>query len=462
MRLRAPHKSSPNSLAAIAASAAIASSLAALPAASADPGAPAAGNAGDLLGTMVVVAGAGRSLPKIAVAPSLASDMEDVTLRSVIRRDLDLSGEFELLDDEKAPQSAWDAYQPDAPVDIKAWSGRGLEAVVKVSGRPVNASEAELRAQVYLTARPSGPVYETRVVVAASDVRAHAHRLADLVIGALTGQNGGFSSRMTFASGTGKLRRAYVVDADGNSPRALSPANGIAIAPAFGRGEDLFYALSVGGDEYKMVSASAGPVDLSIKGSVYGIAFSRDRSQLAVSVAAGPTIRVFAGPDFASLAPASDVPMALHPAFTPSGKLAFAGAGSHGQRIYVDNKPISPDGLFASAPTFCNHPDGVRAVFAVGVGKDTDLVSTGETGGPLVRLTQGQGRNGYPACSPDGRLIAFFSTRASGEGPGLYIMRTDGGRPKRVSTMLGDSLRWDPLPPLPARAVSADPAAKKP
>jgi TolB protein len=138
--------------------------------------------------------------------------------------------------------------------------------------------------------------------------------------------------------------------------------------------------------------------------------------------------------------------MALHPTFTPSGKLAFAGAGSQGQRIYVDNKPISPDGLFASAPVFCNNPDGVRAVFAVGVGKDTDLVSTGEQGGPLVRLTQGQGRNGYPACSPDGRLIAFFSTRTGGEGPGLYIMRLDGMRPKRVSTMLGDSLRWDPLP----------------
>jgi TolB protein len=293
-------------------------------------------------------------------------------------------------------------------------------------------------------------------------VRAHAHRLADLVIGALTGQNGGFSSWMTFASGTGKLRRAYVIDADGSNPHALSPASGTAIAPAFGRNDDLYYALSVGGDEYKIVSASAGLVPLSVKGSVYGIAFSRDRSQLAISVAVGPTIRVFAGPDFASLAPASDVPMALHPAFTPSGKLAFAGAGTHGQRIYVDNKPISPDGLFASAPVFCNHPDGVRAVFAVGVGKDTDLVSTGETGGPLVRLTQGQGRNGYPACSPDGRLIAFFSTRSSGEGPGLYIMRTDGGRPKRVSTMLGDSLRWDPRPPPPARSQSSAAAPKKP
>src|SRR5262245_26800509 len=83
-------------------------------------GAPASSD--DLLGNMVVMAGAGRSLPVIAVAPSLASELEDVTLRSVVRRDLDLSGEFELLDDSRAPESAWDSYKPDSPIDRKAWS----------------------------------------------------------------------------------------------------------------------------------------------------------------------------------------------------------------------------------------------------------------------------------------------------------------------------------------------------
>ena len=138
--------------------------------------------------------------------------------------------------------------------------------------------------------------------------------------------------------------------------------------------------------------------------------------------------------------------MALHPTFTPSGKLAFSGEGRFGQRIYLDGQPITPDGLNASSPVYCNNPNGVRLVFSVGVGKNTDLVSAGEKGGSLARLTQNQGRNGYPACSPDGRLVAFFTTRTSNEGPGLYIMRLDGGRPKRIAPLLGDSLRWDALP----------------
>jgi TolB protein len=87
-------------------------------------------------------------------------------------------------------------------------------------------------------------------------------------------------------------------------------------------------------------------------------------------------------------------------------------------------------------------------VFAVGAGKNTDLVATGETGGQLVRLTQGAGSNGYPACSPDGRMIAFMSTRTTGEGPGIYVMRLGGGaKPKRISSLTGDSLRWDRMPP---------------
>jgi TolB protein len=155
---------------------------------------------------------------------------------------------------------------------------------------------------------------------------------------------------------------------------------------------------------------------------------------------------VYSGPDFAHLALASQNDTALHPAFSPTGKLAFSGSGRYGQRIYVDDKPVSPDGLHSSSPTFCRHPEGIRLVYMVGVNQNMDLVVTGETGGGMGRLTQGKGRNTYPACSPDGRLIAFFSTRKTGEGPGLYIMRIDGRRPKRVSTLVGDSLRWARVP----------------
>jgi TolB protein len=292
-------------------------------------------------------------------------------------------------------------------------------------------------------------VFDKKLVVPAADVRAEAHRITDALIGALTGTAGGFASQMTFVYGTAKLRRAYIIDADGHDPHAVSTDEQVVLAPAFGPRHQHYYAASVKYSPYKIFTPGAAePIALNHRGSVYGIAFSPERDRVAVSIAVEDTIRLFAGPDFQHLELASPVRLTMQPTFTPSGKVAFVGAGKWSQRVFVGDKPISPDGLSASAPVFCRHPDGVRAVFAVGVGKDLDLVAT-------VRLTQGQGRNSYPACSPDGRLVAFFSTRKSNEGPGLYVMRIDGSRPKRISTLVGDSLVWARLPEPAAAATES-------
>ena len=112
----------------------------------------------------------------------------------------------------------------------------------------------------------------------------------------------------------------------------------------------------------------------------------------------------------------------------------------------MDDKPVSPAGFSASAPTFCDTEDGVFLVFSVAVGDNRrDLVMTNERGGNVTRLTQNQGSNTFPACSPDGRMLAFFSTRATGEG--IYVMSLKRWTSKRISGRLGQSLRWAALAP---------------
>lgn len=400
----------------------------------------------DPLANIVVTGTAGeRPLPKIIVVPSISPHLEDVTLRSVVRRDLELSGEFDVLPEDKAPEGLWTS---DRAVETKAFAAKGAEMIVRVSARKLDDQRAELGAQAWLVAGGDTPIFDKRWEVPLDRVRIESHQVADLVLGALTGSNGGFYSHLTFASGTGTLRRIYRIDADGFDAKPVSPTEHVAIAPAYDPAGTLYWAASVNRDEYKVFRAGdPKPVPMNIKGSVYGLAWSRDGSRVAASIAQGSTIQLFAGPSLDKLELASPVDFALRPAFSPTGKLAFSGSGKFGQRIHVDGKAVSPDGFFASAPTFCRHPDGIRLVFAVGVGKNTDLVATGESGGQLYRLTQNQGSNGYPSCSPDGRLVAFFSTRKGGEGPGLYVMRLDGGRPKRISTLSGDSIRWERLPP---------------
>ena len=67
-----------------------------------------------------------------------------------------------------------------------------------------------------------------------------------------------------------------------------------------------------------------------------------------------------------------------------------------------------------------------------------------EKGGGVQRLTQNQGSNSSPACSPDGRLLAFFSTRKK---PGTYFMSLKRWRTQQLNGQVGESLRWEALPP---------------
>src|SRR5262249_51090180 len=156
-------------------------------------------------------------------------------------------GEFELLPDSAAPPGL---YLADSPVDVAAWSGKGVEAVVKVSGKPRDKDHAELRGQVYFPSRGTTAVFDRRYSVPESRLRDESHRLADLLIGALTGQNGGFASHLAFAMGSAGLRRIFTMDADGHDAKAISPPDKSAIAPAFGRNGELYFAAAPPGGSY--------------------------------------------------------------------------------------------------------------------------------------------------------------------------------------------------------------------
>jgi TolB protein len=85
---------------------------------------------------------------------------------------------------------------------------------------------------------------------------------------------------------------------------------------------------------------------------------------------------------------------------------------------------------------------GTRLVYALGTRQQSHIVVADRLGRKPQQVTRDRGRHSHPACSPDGRLIAFFSDRRSMEGPGLYVMRIDGHRPRKIANVRGDSLQW--------------------
>ncbi len=453
------------------------------------PTAPAAQPAGSkappdesVLGEFVVTGVVEERVPKIAVLPSFSPAFEDVIVRSVVRRDLELTGLFDVIEDSKAPQG-W--YGFDDAVDVAAWQKLGAEAIVKVAARSHGPGKIEVFGLAYFLNVGKDPVYQTKLVVDASQARVTAHRITDSLLGALTGRPGGFASRFTFSGPWGRNRRVFTVDSDGHGLTPRTDPKGTAIGPTWGPGDDLFYSLSLNYSPFRLhkqtlvpgtdgtapivptTGSAAAPtpestrVPLEVQGSVYSVAFDHKNERMALAVAEPNGSAIYVGKvDGTAMVKVSNTEMATHPVFSPSGKLAWIGGAAFqgSQRVYMDGKPISPNGFTAAAPTFCDTEDGIRLVYAVAVGNNRqDLVMSDERGRGLVRLTQNQGTNGYPACSPDGRLLAFFAQR--GQEQGLYMMSLKRFRTQKVLGTFGESLRWTPLPPPPK---SAQPKAAKP
>jgi TolB protein len=395
---------------------------------------------------------------KLAILPSLSPDLEDVIVRSVVRRDLELTGLFDVIDDAKAPTGM---YGFDDPVNIDAWRNLGAEVIVKVAAKMDKQDRAKIFGLCYFLNVGKDPVYKKSILVPKSDVRVTAHRITDALLGAITGRNGGFASHLAFAGRGARNHVVFSIDADGHNLTALTDPDQTSIAPEWGPAGHLFHSSSVNYSPLFVVNHNTGArLGLPFKTSVYSMAFNRDKTRLAVAVAEGGQSAIYAGnADGSAMARVSKTPLATHPSFSPSGKLAWIGGGENGtQRVYVEGKPVSPAGFPAAAPTFCDTEDGVFLVYSVATGGDRhDLVMSNERGGGMVRLTQNQGSNTYPACSPDGRLLAYFSVRSKDSG--LFVKSLKRWKEQKLSSRVGESLRWDALPPI---AATTAPAASQP
>ncbi len=419
-------------------------------------------------------------LPKMGVVPIVPTGSADSLVTLVVRHDMELSGQFDVQSEDLSPPGP---FTHTTPLDLAAWRSKGAEYVLRVFSQPgaTDSTKTDLVGEAYVTPTPAQsaaqkahasataadpgavaevkPAFRAIVPTATTEVRAASHRLVDQLLGALTGRPGGFASQMAYAEKVGRWRRIFAIDADGFDLRAIGPEDATALSPAFGPGGQVYYALSDNYVPFHLVQGpNATPVSVNAPGSILGLAFSPDRSRMALTVMDSGQSRLWFGPRD-RLQPMVTAPLANHPVFGPMDKIAYV-AGTPVQRVYIGDKAVSPPGFMASAPVFCDTPQGLLVIFTVGVGSGADIIATDTSGGSVRRLTQHEGANTYAACSPDGRLIAFFSTGkrklgASGRadsGAGLFIMPIQ--RPwlaKKISSELGESLRWEPLAPVAAK-----------
>ncbi len=385
------------------------------------------------LGTVEVTGSAGGSLPKLAILPLDETDSETI---ATLKKDLDRLGVWDVIEPVAMPAGP---FEKDSPLDLKAFKAKGISVVVRArKDGPV------VRAEAWLSSSGDDPLVKHAIPLG-SDPRRATHALADKLVSALTGRTGPFDSHLAFTLRTAKGRQVFSSDFDGLGKVAHGNADDTALSPTFGPNDEVWFTISKSYDPFKLVHGPAA-VELPTgkPGSVLSVSFSPDRTKLAIAVMKDEASKLYRGnADATELAPVETTALPNRPVLGPLGKLAWVASGGGTQRVYVDGHAVSPAGFHASAPTFCDSPQGLLVVFTVGVGSGADLLATDTSGGNLRRLTQGHGSNAYPACSPDGRLVAFFSTGANGKSPGLYTLPiANPTRIRRLTDDHGDSLAW--------------------
>ncbi|MGB9665852.1 MAG: S9 family peptidase [Candidatus Cryosericum sp.] len=117
-------------------------------------------------------------------------------------------------------------------------------------------------------------------------------------------------------------------------------------------------------------------------------------------------------------------------------------------------RPISAQDLYALQliTDVRLSPDGKHAVYGVQrVDRKTEkkyanFWMAGTDGSSEFQFTQGEQTDAMPRWSPDGRQIAFLSSRKEGESAQVYIINVDGGEARRLTDVKGEisNLAWSP------------------
>lgn len=331
--------------------------------------------------TIDITTSGGRQIP-IAIAPFAGESAQPQSVTQVVGADLARTGLFRLVN------TAGLAPLPTEPseVNFPDWTARTAEALVIGKMEALPDGRVEVRFRLFDVVKQS-QLASYSYVVTTAQLRATAHRIADVIYEKLTGDKGVFSTKI-----------AYVVKRPGRYELQVADADG-------------FNAQSILASHEPIMSPTWSPDG----GRIAYVSFDRKKPIVVVQNLAQGTTRVvanFRGNNSA-------------PAWSPDGRFLAVALSKDGltqiYRIAANGGPaerLTNSSGIDTQPSYS--PDGQWIVFTSDRGGSPQIYRIPAAGGPAQRLTFDGNYNVSPRYSPDGRFLAF--------------VQRDGGR-YRIATL---------------------------
>lgn len=400
--------------------------------------------------TFEIVGSGSRQIP-VAIAPLASEPLLPESLSAVVNADLARSGLFRLIDASAVMPRPAELAQ----LNVAEWRSQGADAML--IGRVSPAAGGKWEVQVRLVDLAAGrQLLGQSYVIESRQIRATAHRIADLVFERLTGMPGVFSTRIAYITRLGKRFELMVADADGYNPRTVFSSSEPIISPrwspegdriayvSFERKKPVVVVQTLNTGERRVVS--------DVKGSNSAPAWSPDGQRLAVALTRDGSSQIYLMPAMGGepqrlmkTTPANDT----EPAFSPDGRtLYFTSDRGGGPQVYrialaggnAERLTFEGDYNVSARPS----PDGKSIVFVQRHAGRFRIATQDLANRQVLPVTDGP-VDESPSFAPNGQLV-LFSRMQGGRGE-LAAASVDGRVRQRLSLSSGDAREpaWGPM-----------------
>lgn len=317
-------------------------------------------------------------------------------------------------------------------------------------------AEAEMR--LYdLTSPELRLIASKRFDMPAAEARRLAHKIADEVVFQFTGEPGIADTKIAHVVARGGTKEIYTMDYDGANPAPLTSNQSLNLSPVWSPdARSLAFTSYMRGYPYlyRLFAFERRPIQLlaGFLGINTSPAWSPDGRSVAMTLSkdGNPEIYVLTvatgGVRRLTTHPGIDT----EPSWSPTGReIAFVSDRAGPAQIYVmdaegANVRRVTQGGFNTQPRWS--PKGDTIVYTSRQGNH-DLWAVSPDGSDTRRLTAGPGDNESASWAPNGRHLAFHSSRLRGFS--LFTMLADGSEQQALPSGAGaaTSPAWSPRLP---------------
>ena len=400
--------------------------------------------------TIDITTSGGRQVP-IAVMPMAGESKQPQSVSEVVAADLSRTGLFKLIN------TGGITPLPTEPSEVNFgdWTTRSAEALVIGKIEPQGEGRVEVRFRLFDVQKQS-QLASYSYVVTPAQLRATAHRIADLIYERLTGDKGVFSTKITYVVKRGGRYELQVADADGFNAQSVLASQEPIMSPAWSPdGSRLAY---VSFDQKKPVvvvqnlAQGTTRVVANFRGNNSAPAWSPDGRYLAVALSKDGLTQVYrvaaTGGEAERLTESGGID--TQPAFSPDGQwIAFTSDRGGSPQVY--RMPASGgaaqrltfEGTYNVGPRYS--PDGKSIAFVQREGGRFRIATLELATGQVTSLTEG-GLDDSPTFAPNGKMI-LYEAQSGGRGQ-LAAVSGDGRVRQRLTSAAGDvqDPAWGPMP----------------